>query len=133
LTTAERPTYGPLSGVRILDLTIAYAGGHTTMLLADLGAEIIKVESLQHYPVPTRGPAHPPDNPVVRREYPDFDPGPDPWNRIAWFNSHARNKRDVTVDLSREEGRELFLRMVDISDGLVENNTVGTLEKLGIA
>jgi crotonobetainyl-CoA:carnitine CoA-transferase CaiB-like acyl-CoA transferase len=127
------PSFGPLAGIRILDLTMAYAGAHATMLLADLGAEVIKVESLQHYPVPTRGPAHPAENPAVLREYPDFEPGSDPWNRISWFNSHGRNKRDVTMDLEREEGRRLFLRLVAISDGLVENNTAGTLEKLGLA
>jgi crotonobetainyl-CoA:carnitine CoA-transferase CaiB-like acyl-CoA transferase len=127
------PSFGPLAGTRVIDLTMAYAGAHATMLLADLGAEVIKVESLQHYPMPSRGPARPADSPAVRREYPDFDPGPDPWNRIAWFNSHGRNKRDITVDLARAEGRELFLRLVGISDGLVENNAAGTLEKLGIA
>jgi crotonobetainyl-CoA:carnitine CoA-transferase CaiB-like acyl-CoA transferase len=116
----------------VLDLTMAYAGAHATMLLADLGAEVIKVESLQHYPVPSRGPARPADNPAILREYPDFDPGPDPWNRISWFNSHGRNKLDITVDLLRPEGKELFLRLVGISDGLVENNRVGTLEKLGV-
>ncbi|HUZ10861.1 MAG TPA: CoA transferase [Acidimicrobiales bacterium] len=132
------PTFGPLAGLRVLDLTVALAGAHSTMLLADLGAEIIKVESLQHYPASTKGPRHPatgPD-PVLRsanRDYPEFEPGDDPWNRISWFNAQARNKLDMTVDLTRERGRELFLRLVEISDGIVENNAAGTLEKLRLA
>ncbi len=126
------PAFGPLAGLRILDITIAYAGAHTTMLLADMGAEIIKVESLQHYPEPSKGPRDPSTQPSVLRNYPNSEPGDDPWNRIAWFNSHGRNKRDFTVDLERERGRELFLRLVELSDGLVENNPPETLEKLGI-
>ncbi len=107
------------------------------MLLADLGAEVIKVESLQHYPTPTKGPRDPPrgDDPVglsARRDYPDSDPGRDPWNRLSWFNAQARNKLDATMDITRPRGRELFLRLVERSDGLVENNAPGLLEKLGI-
>jgi crotonobetainyl-CoA:carnitine CoA-transferase CaiB-like acyl-CoA transferase len=132
-----KPSFGPLDGVRVLDLTIALAGAFATMLLADLGAEVIKVESLQHYPTPTKGPRHPPrgSDPVsmsASRDYPDNDPGDDPWNRLSWFNSHGRNKRDVTMDIARSEGRELFLRLVERSDGLVENNAAGLLEHLGI-
>jgi crotonobetainyl-CoA:carnitine CoA-transferase CaiB-like acyl-CoA transferase len=131
------PAFGPLAGVRVLDLTVAFAGAFATMLLADLGAEVIKIESRQHYPQPSRGPRIPPNGDdvasfSVRRDYPNSDPYPDPWNRISWLNSHARNKRGVTMDLTRPEGRELFLRLVECSDGLVENNTGGLLERLGI-
>jgi crotonobetainyl-CoA:carnitine CoA-transferase CaiB-like acyl-CoA transferase len=134
---ATKPAWGPLDGIRVLDLTVALAGAFTTMLLADLGAEVIKVESLQHYPTPTKGPRHPPrgDDPVslsTARDYPDNDPGEDPWNRLSWFNSQARNKRDATMDLTRARGRDLFLRLVERSDGLIENNAAGLLEKLGI-
>src|ERR1700722_2539914 len=107
------PRFGPLEGVRVLDLTIALAGAFSTMLLADLGAEVIKIESLQHYPTPTKGPRRPPrgDDAVsmsAKRDYPDGDPGADPWNRLSWFNAQARNKRDVTMDLTREPGRSCF-------------------------
>ncbi len=133
----RQPNFGPLDGIRVLDLTVALAGAFSTMLLADLGAEVIKVDSLQHYSTSSRGPYRPglPVDSVpaaARRDYPDAQPGQDPWNRISWFNSHARNKRDVTMDLTRPEGRELFLRLIEISDGFVENNPPGLLEKLGI-
>jgi crotonobetainyl-CoA:carnitine CoA-transferase CaiB-like acyl-CoA transferase len=131
------PAFGPLAGVRVLDMTVALAGPFATMLLADLGAAVIKVESLQHYSQPSRGPRVPPsdDDPAsfsFRRDYADGDPGDDPWNRISWFNSHARNKRDVTMDITRPEGRDLFLRLVELSDGFVENNAPGLLERFNI-
>jgi crotonobetainyl-CoA:carnitine CoA-transferase CaiB-like acyl-CoA transferase len=135
VTLTVQPSFGPLDGVRVLDLTVALAGGSATMLLADLGAEVIRVESLQHYPTSTKGPRNPPrqydpKSPVTLRDYPNGDPGNDPWNRLSWYNSHARNKRSVTMDLTRDAGRDLFLRLVERSDGLVENNGIGLLEKL---
>ncbi|MGE0880280.1 MAG: CaiB/BaiF CoA transferase family protein [Acidimicrobiia bacterium] len=132
-----KPSYGALDGLRIVDMTVALAGAFSTMLLSDMGAEIIKVESIQHYPAPTKGPRNPPrDNSpatlTTRRDYPDADPGDDPWNRLSWFNSQARNKRDVTMDISRPRGRELFLKLIATADGFIENNSAGLLEKLGI-
>ncbi len=137
MPTADMPAFGPLEGIRIIDLTVALAGAFATMFLADMGAEVIKVESVQHYPTPSRGPRHPPrgDSALARavgRDYPGSDPGDDPWNRLSWFNSHARNKRSCTVDLARPRGRELFLQLVEKSDGLLENNTARLLEHLDI-
>lgn len=128
---------GALDGIRVLDLTVAWSGPFATMLVGDMGAEVIRVESLHHYPTSTKGVRKPPRSMVARlgnvnRGYPDLDPGDDPWNRNALYNAHARNKRSMTVDLRRPEGRDIFLRLVERSDGLFENNTVGTLEKLGI-
>lgn len=130
-------SFGPLQGMLIIDLTAALAGAFTTMILADLGAEVIKVESLQHYSTPSRGPRFPARGDgaaaaSVAKDYPDADPGEDPWNRISWFNSHARNKRSVTIDISRQAGREVFLRLVSKADGLVENNAAGFLERLSL-
>jgi crotonobetainyl-CoA:carnitine CoA-transferase CaiB-like acyl-CoA transferase len=69
---------------------------------------------------------------IVGRDYPDGDPGADPWNRLTWFNSQARNKRDMTVDITVPKGREIFLQLIERSDGFLENNTAGLLEHLGI-
>ena len=68
------------------------------MLLADFGAEVIRVESLQYFPSVTRGVMPRPDPAMVRSlpsyagAYPEHDPGPRPWNRHPMFNCHARNK-----------------------------------------
>ncbi|MCW0214441.1 MAG: CoA transferase [Pseudonocardia sp.] len=130
--------FGPLKGMRILDMTAALAGAFATMLLADMGAEVIKIESLQHYPTPSRGPRNPPRGTeagavAASRDYPDSDPGEDPWNRLSWFNSHSRNKRNATMDITRPDGKELFLRLIETADGFVENNAAGLLERLGLA
>ncbi len=125
----------PLEGVRILDMTIVWAGPYGTLLLGDMGAELVRVESLQHPDVNTRGqlriPASALEGPIGNG-YPNRDPGPRPWERTATFNYAGRNKRSVTMDLTRPRGREMFLRLVAKCDALIENNAAGTLEKLGL-
>src|ERR671924_396069 len=128
----------PLEGIRILDFTVVWAGPFATMLLADFGAEVIRVESLQYFPSVTRGLLPRPDKAVVRSlpgyagAYPEHDPGPRPWNRHPMFNPHARNKHSMTVDLRRPKGRELFIKLVSVSDVLVENHSARFMENLGL-
>lgn len=126
----------PLEGVRVLDLTMVWAGPYTTMLLGDLGADVIRVEDARIYNG-TRGALPRPlanqlDNLGWLCAYPDDEPGEHPWNRNAFFNIHARNKRSATVDLLRPEGREAFLRLVEEADVVVENNAVGVMDKLSL-
>ena len=129
----------PLEGIRILDMTLVWAGPYATALLADLGAEIIRVESTQFFPPLTRGVmAHPSQAlieriPVFVAGLPNMEVGQRPWNRWPLFNSHARNKLSMTVDLLKPEGKEVFRRLVEVSDVLVENNPTDTMEKLGIS
>ena len=129
----------PLEGIRILDMTVVWAGTYCTMLLADLGAEVIRIESIQTLPPITRGTmAHPPKAviegmPAFVAAMPGRDPGERPWNRYPLFNAHARNKLSMTVDLLRPEGMEIFKRLVKISDGFIENNVTETMDKLGIS
>jgi crotonobetainyl-CoA:carnitine CoA-transferase CaiB-like acyl-CoA transferase len=129
----------PLDGVRVLDLTVAWSGPYVTMLLADFGAEVIRVENPWVFPTSTRGVFPRPPKEVVAGAtnlnmsgYPDLDPGERPWNRSAIFTWHSRNKRSMTLDLRKESGREIFLRLVDVSQVLVENNAPATLGRLGI-
>lgn len=129
----------PLAGVRVIDMTVAWSGPYVTMLLADLGAEVIRVENPWIFPASTRGVfPRPPAEAVAGATnlnmsgYPDLDPGDRPWNRSAIFNWHGRNKRSMTLDLRKESGRDVFLRLVDESDVLVENNAPNTLDRLGI-
>lgn len=124
----------PLQGVRVIDMTVVWAGPFSTVLLSDMGAEIIRVESLEHPDYNTRGPA------IVRSAaqggpggYPDDIPGERPWNRCAAFTSTGRNKKSVTMDLTRPEGREAFFRLAKASDIFIENNSAGVVERLGIS
>ena len=131
----------PLEGVRILDITVVWAGPHCTQLLAEWGAEVIRVEPLQHIQPNTRG-----AETRVTKElaesyrgsgqllyaFPDRDPGARPWNRSPAFNSHARNKRSVTLDIMTPEGLAVFKRLIAVSDVLIENNVPETIEKAGI-
>jgi crotonobetainyl-CoA:carnitine CoA-transferase CaiB-like acyl-CoA transferase len=128
----------PLEGIRLLDFTVVWAGPFAAMLLADYGAEVIRVESLQFFPSVTRGVMARPDKAMVSAmpgyagAYPDRDPGPRPWNRHPMFNPHARNKLGMTVDLSRPKGRELFRKLVSVSDVLIENHSARFMENLGL-
>jgi len=107
----------PLRGVRVLDLTRVLAGPFCTMNLADLGAEVIKIE------MPGRG-----DD---SRGYAPLMPSGD----SGYFYSVNRGKRSVTLDLRREEGAAIFAELAAKSDVVVENFSPGTMErfKLGYA
>ena len=129
----------PLEGVRVLDMTVVWAGPYCTTLLADLGAEVIRIESIQVFGPPTRGSSARPTQFVIENlppfigGMPNREGGARPWNRYPLFNAHARNKLSMTVDLLRPEGKQIFNRMVAISDVLVENNPTETMQKLGIS
>ena len=129
----------PLEGLRVLEITVVWAGPYCGSFLADLGAEVIRVESTKTFVPLTRGAApHPTqeviDNlPLYSGGVPDRVPGERPFNRSPMFNSHARNKRSMTVNLLDPGGREIFDRLVAISDVLIENNPTETMEKLGIS
>ncbi|HEX5268503.1 MAG TPA: CoA transferase [Acidimicrobiales bacterium] len=128
----------PLEGVRVLDLTVVWAGPYATTLLGDLGAEIIRVDNPWVWPTSTRGlfprptPELVPILGPIFGGYPDMDAGKRPWNRVALFTAHARNKKSVTLALQRPLGRETFLRLAEQCDVLIENNSVDLLDKLGI-
>lgn len=128
----------PLSGIRILDFTVVWAGPYATMMLADYGAEVIRIESLQHFPSTTRGLVpRPPEAMLANAShllggYPDWDPGARPWNRHPMFNAHARNKLSMTVDLTRPEGYDIVRRLITMSDVIVENNSINVMAKLGL-
>jgi formyl-CoA transferase len=117
LPAAERPAYpGPLAGLTVVDLSRALAGPHATMMLGDLGARIIKVES------PSGG-----DD--TRGWGPPFVGEHDP--ESTYFLSANRNKESITLDLKSEDGREVLTRLVAESDVLVENFRTGVLARLG--
>ena len=129
----------PLEGIRVLGITLVWAGPHATQLLADWGAEVIRVEPIQVFQPQTRGDRPRPSKEEVETKqmwaagYPDWDPGQRPWNRFPAFNNHGRNKLGMTLDLTQPEGCAIFDQLVAISDVLVENNVPETAEKLGLS
>jgi formyl-CoA transferase len=111
----------PLTDIRILDLTRALAGPFCTMMLGDLGADVVKVER----------PGSGDDSrgwgpPFVGQPY-----GPYP-GESAYFIAANRNKRSITVDLKDPAGQEIVRRLAGVSDVLVENFVTGTLDRLGL-
>jgi len=116
-------TRGPLAGLRVIDLTRILAGPFCTMVLADLGADGVKVEPPGGDP--SRGPG--PFMPALDGVEP-----PDPRGYGTYFMSVNRGKRSMVIDLKKPEGRELLLELVDGADVLIENYRPGTMEKLGL-
>lgn len=118
----SRSGAGPLAGVRVADFTQAWLGPYATMLLADLGADVIKIESrsrpdvwrvLSQVPPCARRRAH-------------------KWNVSHLTNSVSRNKRSLTLDLSSERGIELALELVATADIVAENYTPRVMERFGL-
>ena len=134
---APRPRTGlPLEGLRILDITVVWAGPYGTMQLADWGAEVIRIESTQRMATSTRGDMARPPQVMVDRGgalgYAQRDGKERPWNRHTIFNSNSRNKLSMTVDITKPEGWEVFEELVRRSDGLIENNVPVSMERLGV-
>jgi crotonobetainyl-CoA:carnitine CoA-transferase CaiB-like acyl-CoA transferase len=129
----------PLAGIRVIDLTTVWSGPYLTLLLADLGAEVIRIENPSVFPPTTKGYEPRPDPTRMQlgsllSMYAPPAPGrPDrPYNRHAMNNSLARNKLSCTLDPRRPEARELLMRLVEKSDVFVENLKPATLHRLGI-
>ncbi len=113
-STASSPAKGPLDGVTVLDLSRVLSGPYCTMLLADMGARVIKIEQ------PGRG-----DD--TRAWGPPFVAG-----ESAYYLSINRNKESVALDFKHPEGRRLLDRLLERADVVVENFRPGTLARLGL-
>ncbi len=109
---------GALDGVRIVDLTQMLAGPYCTMLLADQGAEIIKVEPLDGDHTRIIGPYH------VNDKLRAFG---------GYFASVNRNKHSIAIDLKKPEGRELVMKLCETADAVVENYRGGVMDRLGLS
>jgi crotonobetainyl-CoA:carnitine CoA-transferase CaiB-like acyl-CoA transferase len=96
---------GPLRGVRVLDLSWGVAGPVGVLMLAELGADVIKVEP----------------------------PGGDPFRRQPGYRVWNRSRRSIVLDLKAEEGRDVFLRLCQSADVLVEAFSPGTMDRLGLS
>jgi crotonobetainyl-CoA:carnitine CoA-transferase CaiB-like acyl-CoA transferase len=113
----------PLTGVRVLDLGMFQSAPYCGRLLADLGAEVIKVESARR-----------PDPPRVqgRGLFPGGDPGERPWNRSGMINERNRGKLGLAIDLTTPEGLARFRELVEVSDVIVENFSSRVMAKFGL-
>ena len=111
-------TRGPLEGLRILDMGWVWAGAIPGQILADMGAEVIKVESSKRLDYMRLG------RPLVGDK-------PDP-EQNPWFHAVNRNKKSITVNLKSEEGVKLLKRLVSQCDGLIENFKPGFMAKIGL-
>ena len=107
---------GPLSGLRVLDLTQMLAGPFATMIMADLGADVVKIE--------------PPRGDMTRSNPPHLE---EDEAYGGYFHSINRNKRSVVLDLKSDGGRETFLEMVEDAGIVFENFKVGTMDRLGLS
>lgn len=112
-TSSNAPHHGPLAGLRVLDISTVIAAPFAAVLLADYGADVIKVE------MPGRGDA-------LRALAPHKEGVP------LWWKVTNRNKRGITLDLRTPRGRELLGQLIEDADVLVENFRPGTLDKWGI-
>jgi crotonobetainyl-CoA:carnitine CoA-transferase CaiB-like acyl-CoA transferase len=113
--TGSRPT-GPLRGLRVFDLTRVLAGPTCAQMLADLGADVVKIE-------------RPGAGDDTRGFAPPVMPGT---NESAYFVGVNRNKQSVTLDIGQPEGQEIALKLIAGCDILVENFKVGALAKYGL-
>ncbi len=104
---------GPLDGIRIVDLTTVISGPFATMLLADQGADVIKVEAV-HTPDHARGAGH------------------GDGQFTATFLNNNRNKRGITLDLKSGEGRDILLKLCATADVFIQNFRPGVVERLGV-
>ena len=111
----------PLQNIRVVDLTRAWAGPYATSLLADMGTEVIKIESDVY-----------PD--VFRSQGSELDSSSShPHETSPWFHTINRNKLSLSLDLNKPEGRQAFKELVTISDIVVENFSTRVMPNLGLS
>ena len=116
----------PMKGVRALELSEIWAGPFCGSLMGDMGAEVIKVESIQRI---ARGPIN---INSASGDYPDNDPGEQPWNRQSNFNGTNRNKLGITLDLGTSKGVETFKELASISDIIFCNYARRVMDNFGL-
>jgi crotonobetainyl-CoA:carnitine CoA-transferase CaiB-like acyl-CoA transferase len=110
----------PLEGIRVLDLSMVFAGPHLTKLLAEMGAEVIRIESIQR-----------PDS-VRRLSYVENDPADQWWERGAYAIKRGIGKYGITLNLAKPEGAAIFKRMVPLGDVVVEAYSPRVMKNFGL-
>lgn len=111
--TSQKPSGGAIAGLKVIDLTRVLGGPYCTQMLGDHGAEIIKIE--------------PPQGDEVRDWGPPFHE-----ENASYFIGVNRNKKSMGLDLSKDEGKQVLLRLLEGADVLIENYKPGSMEKWGL-
>ena len=114
----------PLAGIRVVDLSRVFAMPYVGAYLADMGAEVIKIDTHQAAFVDTTR--------TITGPYPNNEPGVDYWNRAGTFQSLNRGKRSLTLDLRSEDGMRHLLDLIAISDVVLENFTPRVSLRFGL-
>ncbi len=114
----------PLNGIRVVDLSRVFAMPYAGAYLADLGAEVIKVDCCQAQFVDTTR--------TLNGPYPDNDPGELYWERAGTFQTLNRGKRSVTLDLRSEDAIGILKQLVSVSDIVLENFTPRVMQRFGL-
>ena len=110
----------PLEGIRIADLTMIWAGPYAAKILADQGAEVIKIESPKAW-----------DN-IRTLLPPPMAPGEHWWNTNFYFHEYSRNKKSLTLDLASAEGKAVFAELLPHCDVVIENYRTDVMDNLGL-
>lgn len=111
----------PFENLRMIDLGRVWSGPLVARIFGDFGAEVIKVEAPAG-----RGQT------TLLQDFPDGEPGERPWNRSGMYNDLNRNKKSLFLDLSAPEGREVFKKLVTISDVVLENYSPRVMKNFGL-
>jgi len=126
----------PLEGIRVVDLTVVFAGPFATWLLACLGAEVIRIDSIHHWPDMGRVFTMWPTEELLKgrdmKAYPGGKVGERPWNQSAFFTRVGWNKKCCTINLTDPKGKEIFKNLIKTSDVFIENNSANALDHLDL-
>ncbi|MCY4367005.1 MAG: CoA transferase [Chloroflexi bacterium] len=114
----------PLSGIRVVDLSRVFAMPYVGAYLADMGAEVIKIDTHHAAFIDTTR--------TLTGPYPDNDPGKEFWNRAGTYQTLNRGKRSLTLDLRSEPGMAILLDLISISDVVLENFTPRVTRRFGL-
>jgi len=119
----------PLEGLKVVDFGDAWSSPFACTMLADAGADVIRVEDIHRQLSTLRGPVAPPGR---LDGYPDREPGSRPWNRYYLFNNSERNKRGITLDIRNPTARELLEELIEKCDLFAINYTPRAVKQLGL-
>ena len=111
----------PLTGVRVADLTMIWAGPYAAKILADQGAEVIKIESPRAW-----------DN-IRTLLPPPVAPGEHWWNTNFYFHEYSRNKKSLSLDLASDDGKAIFAKLLGHCDVVIENYRTDVMDNLGLS